>query len=348
MVIESREKLRIPVRRVVLALLFFGVSLETGLGQSVPSIKPSTSLENAMAVDQDDSCFWVHPGDPSQSVVITSDKSANFVFVYDLAGKLLQSIPVPKPGNVDIRQNVRINGEALDVVVVNQRANGFALVIFKVMPGSRTLERIDADCRTDANYGGCLYHSAKTERLFFICTSEEGVISQYELRGNAEHRVTATKVRDLKVGKCEGAVADDERGILYIADEAAGVWKFEAEPEASSSGQVIAAVGENGLKGDVEGLTLCKLQDGRRWLLISDQGNNRFAVHDADANHAFLGAFQIDGVGETDGIDICRTRLGPAFPSGVFACHNGLSPGVVCLTSWMEIETALSATFIHK
>jgi 3-phytase len=315
---------------------------ESGLGQQDSIFTPAVSLGTPTANDQDDCCVWVHPKDSTQSVIITSDKTAKQVFVYDLQGKLLQSIPVPKPGNIDIRQNILFGGESLDVVAVNQRTDGFALVIFKVIPESRTLERIDAGCSTDPNYGGCLFKSPKTGRLYFLCTSEEGAISQYHLTGNAERRITATKVRTLKTGKCEGAVADDESGILYVADETAGVWKFDAEPDVSSMGTLVAPVGVNGLKGDVEGLTICKLQDGRTCLLVSDQGNSRFAVYDCNASHDFLATFQIEGVGETDGIDVCTAQLGPDFPGGLFACHNGLSPSVVSLTSWASIEAALS------
>ena len=36
--------------------------------------------------DQDDMCLWTHPSDPALSTVITSDKVAGKIFVYDLDG----------------------------------------------------------------------------------------------------------------------------------------------------------------------------------------------------------------------------------------------------------------------
>jgi len=342
MVIDNYGQWRSNVSRIFLTLAIFVLSSKISLGQYAP-IKPSGLLGNPAAVDQDDSCFWVHPHDPSKSLVITSDKSGHHVFVYDLEGKMLQAIPVRKPGNIDIRQGVPVAGELLDVIVVNQRSDGFALVAFRVNAESRSLERIDLDCNTDPNYGGCLFLSQKSKRLYFFCTSENGTISQYELKFNNERRVTAAKVRELKTGKCEGAVADDELANLYIADETSGVWKFSAEPDGPSTGTMIAAVGENGLKGDVEGLSICKLQDGRRCMVVSDQGNSRFSVYNCDSSYNFMGAFQIEGVGETDGIDICMASVGAQFPRGMFACHNGLSPGIVSLTSWAAIEADLLA-----
>ncbi|PYK99620.1 MAG: hypothetical protein DME19_08030 [Verrucomicrobia bacterium] len=40
------------------------------------------------------------------------------------------------------------------------------------------------------------------------------------------------------MGTCMGCVADDELGLFYVAEEAAGIWKFGAEPDAGSVGQL--------------------------------------------------------------------------------------------------------------
>ncbi|MEZ6033858.1 MAG: phytase [Planctomycetaceae bacterium] len=314
---------------------------ETGLSQQVPAFQPTIQLSAPAAEDQDDICLWLHPTDASASTVIASDKSANFLFVYDLDGHLLQSIPVAKPGNIDIRQNVILDGIASDVVVVNQRTGGFRLVVFKVDSASRTLERIDNNCLTAANYGGCLYHSRKSSKLYFVCTSETGMVSQYELREDGQGKLTASLVRELKIGKCEGAVADDESGSLYIGEEREGVWKFAAEPDVSSKGTLIAKVGDNGLKGDVEGLTICNYRNGVKYLLVSDQGSSRFAAYQCESPNAFVGEFKIESTGDSDGIEVCSSHLSKAFPDGVFVCHNGLNPRGLCLTPWGQIEASL-------
>ena len=100
-------------------------------------------------------------------------------------------------------------------------------------------------------------------------------------------------MRKLTIGKCEGAVADDELGCVYLSEETKGVWKFDAEPDAVSTGTLIAAVGENGLKGDVEGLALTQGANGSGLLLVSDQGRNRFVTYQRQAPHQFAGEFMI-------------------------------------------------------
>jgi len=302
---------------------------------------PSAQFATPETKDQDDMCIWVHRNDPVQSTIVASDKSANQVVVYGLDGQILQKLNVAKPGNIDIRQNVMIDGQLMDLVVVNQRTDGFKLIIFRVDSKSRKLERIDDGCKTDPNYGGCLYHSRKTGTLFFICTSDTGTVGQYELKGNGRNQIAATKVRDLSVGKCEGAVADDELGLLYVAEEKKGVWKFAAEPDATVMGTLIASVGEHGLRGDVEGLAIYKTKN-HGYLLVSDQGRSRFMAYECEAPHRFLGEFSVEGATHSDGIDVSSANLGSTFPDGLFACHTDQSPRAVLITPWGPIGKALS------
>jgi len=325
------------------AAVWLIVPIGTTIADEPRSFAPTLQLVNPEAKDQDDACIWVHPEHPAESTVIASDKSAGRVFVYDLQGRLLQSLSAPKPGNIDIRQGVKLDGQATDVVVVNQRTGGFRLLVFRVNPQSRLLERLDDDnCLTGPNYGGCLYKSARTGRLFFVCTSENGAVEQHGFQGTGERRIKAIKVRTLKLGKCEGAVADDETGQLYISEETRGVWKFAAEPDDAAEGVLIARVGDRGLKGDVEGLALVRGKNGAGYLLVSDQGRSRFMAYRREAPHQFVCEFAIAGAADTDGIEVCLHNLGPAFPSGIFVCHTDRSPRPLLVVPWREIGAALS------
>ncbi len=300
-------------------------------------------LTNPESKDQDDACVWVHPERPAESTVIASDKSAGRLFVYDLEGGVLQTLVAAKPGNIDIRQNVKIDGRITDIVVVNQRTQGYKLLIYRIDRQTRKLERLDdGNCTTDPNYGGCLYHSGKTNRLYFICTSETGAVEQLELAGNGNGGVHVKRVRNLAIGKCEGAVADDEAGSLFIAEEKKGVWRFDAEPDAPTAGSLAAKVGEHGLKGDVEGLSLWRRDGAAGALLVSDQGRNRVLAYRREPPHEFIGEFAIAGAVQTDGIELCQANLGPKFPGGVFVCHTDRAPRPLLLTPWPEIAAYLT------
>lgn len=325
-----------------------------GFASAAPVVSPSLTLNAAEMKDQDDMAFWLHPTDLAQSTIITSDKAANRLFVYDLEGRTLQSIPAQKPANIDTRYGFRLGNQRVDIVAFNERGTE-KLRVYKVDPASRRLERVD-DGTIDSgpNYGFSLYKSAKTGKLYAFSSQEKSRLAQllsrpqvrqFELVDNGRGRVTSTGVlRELQVfSLVEGMVADDEQGKLYVSEETAGIWKFDAEPDASPSGTKIASVGFDGLTADVEGLTIYHMGNGRGYLIASSQGSNTFSVYDRQPPHRFLGAFSLSGVEVTDGIDVVAVPLNAQFPGGAFASHNGRAkPFPVHLTRWDEIAAKLN------
>ena len=100
----------------------------------------------------------------------------------------------------------------------------------------------------------------------------------------------------------EGCVADDANGWLFIGEEAAGIWRFDAEPGASTERPVAVDTtgqGEPGggrLAADVEGLALYAPPGGGArdgFLVASSQGNHTYVVYDRAPPHAYRGTFRI-------------------------------------------------------
>ncbi|MBE3069113.1 MAG: phytase, partial [Planctomycetes bacterium] len=264
-------------------------------GQEPPVVEPVVACHDAAARDQDDLAIWVHPKDPAQSTIIASDKAAGRLFVYDLAGRTVQVVETPMPGNIDVRYGFPLGGRKVDIVAFNQRRNGFRIVVYAVDPATRKLERVDnGGIETGPNYGGTLYHSAKTGRFYFITTSMPGECEQYELADDGSGKVAGRKVRTWKAGFAEAAVADDERGKLYIGEESAGVWELGAEPDDPAPGRRVIRTGENGLTADVEGLAIHPDVGGRRCLVVSNQSRNHFKVYRLD-DYALVGTFAVRG-----------------------------------------------------
>ena len=56
----------------------------------------------------DDSAIWIHPTNPSLSMIIGTDKNGN-LDVYDLSGAVRQRIPI-QTNNVDLRYNFPLGG----------------------------------------------------------------------------------------------------------------------------------------------------------------------------------------------------------------------------------------------
>src|SRR5262249_16718508 len=129
----------------------------------------------------------------------------------------------------------------------------------------------------------------------------------------------------------EGCVADDGLGHFYISEEAVGIWKFGAEPDAGEQRTQVSKVGDGHLFADVEGLTIAYGKDGAGYLIVSSQGNHSYVGYRRENNNEFVKKFRIaagasvDGAEETDGIDVTTANLGPAFPNGVFVAQDGFN-----------------------
>lgn len=306
------------------------------------SVAPRVRCADPASKDQDDMAIWVHPTDASLSTIITSDKKANQLFVYDLAGKTLQMIPARHPGNIDVRYGFPLGKGKVDIVVHNQR-DDTKIVVYKVDAKTRRLERVDNDAiRTSENYGGTLYRSPKTGRFYFVTTAKKGDAEQYELADDGTGKVRGKLVRNWRIGKSEAAVADDEAGLIYISGEDKGIWAVGGEPDDPTPGKVVIKLGENGLTGDVEGLALYHLPAGAGYLIVSNQGRSNFKVYQRSGKHEFVGTFTVEGAQKTDGIDVCNVNLGPRFPKGLFACHTGEKGCPVLLVGWDAIADSIA------
>jgi 3-phytase len=334
-----RWRLQVAVFGIVIALSNRSLLAD----KPIKEVAWSTRCADGHSQDQDDLCLWVHPADASQSVVIAADKAAGKLWVYDLEGRTIQSVAVRRPGNIDVRYHFPLGEKHLDIVACNQR-EGNRIVVYGVNPALRQLERIDdGSIATSENYGGALYRSTKSGKFYFITTSYPGHVEQYELHDNGKGQVTGHRVRSWKVGLCEAAVADDKSGQLYIGEERRGIWAVGAEPQDATLGELVVRIGQNGLTGDVEGLGIYHSENGKGYLVVSNQASNNFHVYRRDKAHTFVGAFAIKGAKQSDGIDICNRGLGARFPKGLFACHaehGGQRP--VLLARWDAVAEMLS------
>jgi len=113
--------------------------------------------------------------------------------------------------------------------------------------------------------------------------------------------------------------------------------EFACEDEAPwpiPAGTVVVrgnpGVGGRHLEADVEGLALVRDPDDGEpeRLLVSSQGDDTIHVYELDRRGLgrHRGAFQVDGVTGTDGLDVVTTPLGAALPDGLLVVHNGGAP----------------------
>lgn len=317
-------------------LVGFVLVAATSLAQSVT---PKLQLQAGGSSDQDDMCIWLHPADLSQSAIITSDKGANKLFVYDLNGNTIQSLSTPgQPGNIDIRYNFMLSGAPIDIVGFNDRSNE-RIVLYKVNHATRQLSMVgnfNAGNWSSGLYGFCLYRSPNTGKFYAFGSATNSQMRQWELVDNGDGTIGGIEKRtwfNAPSGQTEGNVADDETGKLYAASEKYGVYKYDADPnDPNPVGELIAPVGSNGLTEDVEGVTIYYAANGGGYLIVSSQGSDEFKVYERKPPHNFVKTFTVSNASDTDGIDVINVNLGPQFPNGIFTAHTdkGSRPVLVC------------------
>jgi 3-phytase len=286
----------------------------------------------------DDPAIWIDAADPSRSVIIGTNKKAGLA-IYSLDGAELSFRADGRMNNVDIRQNVMLGGQSFDVVVASNRTTR-TLDVYKFDGATRTLAPLmQVATELPDPYGICLYHSAKTGVLHAFMNDSNGTLGQWMISSTDGVKVKADFLRSFMVGQkdsqAEGCAADDRRGLLFVAEEDVGLYAYDAE-ELSKARVVIDTVANGHLTADAEGVAVLYEGDVGGYIIASSQGSNSYNVYDRAPPFAFRGAFQIkdgtaangtpiDGVEDTDGLDVTSASLGPAFPGGVFVTQDGVN-----------------------
>ena len=281
----------------------------------------------------DDAALWIHPEDPSKSLIIGTNKQSG-ISAYNLEGRERQYLEVGRANNVDVRYGFRTSGDTqVDIIGFTER-NKNEIVILGIHPGGQIVELSGGKIRSNLSevYGFCFYHSQLTGKFFALANDKQGNVEQWELR-SAGTMISVELARTLKLdSQLEGMVADDELGLLYIGEENKGIWRFNAEPEGSKAGAFIRKSGESNpqIKYDIEGLAIYKQDGGKGFLVASSQGNSSFAVFSRVPDNKYIGSFRIGGGGfddtrDTDGIEITSIALGEEFPNGLMVAQDGIN-----------------------
>jgi len=339
---------------------------EPGLPAATPVVE--TDPVDGFGDAADDPAIWVHPTQPEKSLVLGTDKTAGGgVTVYDLAGKKQQFLALGEVNNIDLRQGFELDGDTVTLVTGTNRSDD-SLVVMAL--DHETLELREVNQGTIAlapdSYGLCMYKSP-TGEFYAIVNTTDGTFQQFLLTANGTE-VGAELVREFCMPtQPEGCVADDEHERLFVGEEGFGVWVFPAAADAPSAGNDApdCATALSGtriddtfgdvLSRDVEGMAIAKTADDAGYLIVSAQGKHEFVVYDRMPPYAHITTFAvwgggpscIDGVEETDGIDVTAEPLGPDFPHGLLVVQDGFNGDPVERQNfkYVRLEEALDDEF---
>ncbi|WP_294569425.1 phytase [uncultured Arthrobacter sp.] len=307
-----------------------GTPQAASAGAPVPSeeTKPVPSAEDAA----DDTAIWIHPTDPSQSVVIGTDKTeTGGVGVYDLAGRQLHFYLHGSMNNVDLRYNFPLGSERIALVGATERNEGSTGVRFyKVNTADRSLTEVGRISTPGRPRGFGMYHSPVSGKYHaFVHDFDTNEVTQFELDGSTG-TVRGTAVRSFdNGGSSEGIVADDELQRVYVAEEEVGLWRYGAEPGHGAIRTLVDRTEATGgrIVDNIKNPAIYYGRKGTGYLIVSSQGGSNFVVYNrGDNDH--VGSFEIgdgesiDGVSGQDGIDVTNFPLGPSYPAGLFTSQD--------------------------
>jgi 3-phytase len=329
---------------------------------SQPQYTPAPTVQASAETDPvpgygdaaDDPAIWFNRDKPAETLIIGTDKKRG-LNVYRLDGSLRQSLPVGRMNNVDLREGFKLDGRSVAIVAASDRDRN-SIALFAFTPGQPDLVDVaDGVIATGLNeiYGLCMYRSPISGQFYVFVNDKDGRYQQHELLASPSgDRVTTRIVREFRTaGQPEGCVADDELGLLYVGEEAAGFYRVGAAADAPADLVVVDRVGTGRLVADVEGIAIYRQAGGDGYLVVSSQGDDAYAVYRRPPPNEYVGRFrigdgQVDGVSSTDGLEVTSESLPPPYEQGLLVVQDGSNtapraPQNFKLVPWNEVQRAL-------
>jgi 3-phytase len=327
-------------------------------------IRPVAATD-AVATDPDDPAIWIHPTNPSRSLILGTNKVKapdGALGVFTIDGKLKQTISgLDRPNNVDVEYGLKIKGRPVDVVVLTERlkqqlqvytitADGLvhagAISVFQGQKGEEA-----------APMGIALYKRARDGAVFAIVGRKTGPASgylwQYKLEGDGAGIVRGVKVREFGAysagvdNEIEAIAVDDALGYVYYADERGGIRKYHADPDHADAARELAYFGRDGFSADREGIAIYARPDGTGYILCTDQiaGSSQYRIYRREGkpgqphDHSELVKVVRGGADSTDGLEVTSRSLGPKFPRGAMVAMNSSGRNFL-IYRWEDIAEA--------
>ncbi|RAJ87984.1 3-phytase [Chitinophaga dinghuensis] len=288
--------------------------------------------------DSDDPAIWINKADPSQSLVIGTDKAEDgALYVFDLQGKIKQDLVVrniKRPNNVDIAYGLLLNGKPVDYAVTTERMTHnlrfFSLPDMKPLDDGGIPVFEGEEGKQYRDLMGIAVYTSPEGKQYAIVGRKDGpkdgsYLWQYELSDNGQGKIKATLVR--KFGQYSGkkeieAIAvDNELGYVYYSDEQYGVRQYYADP--AKGNEELSQFAKTGFAEDHEGISIFKTAPGKGYILVSDQGANKFQIFRREGTasnphqHDLLKVVTVKA-GHSDGSDVVNIPLNETFKHGLF------------------------------
>src|SRR3546814_18235113 len=126
----------------------------------------------------------------------------------------------------------------------------------------------------------CLWRIAQDGNFYSIAVCEGGRIDQQLVVTSADGKVDARQARQFNLAsEAKHCVADDRSGALYIAEEAVGIWRFDADPAAEIEPTLVDAARPGRSNKEVGGVAHYDGGPGPDWLIASERRRARASTY---------------------------------------------------------------------
>jgi 3-phytase len=351
-------------QRGIALLAILGLAACAGPPTAAVDIRPAVATD-PVTDDPDDPAIWVHPADPSRSLIIGTNKvqaPGGALAVFNLDGKTVQTVAgLDRPNNVDVEYALRLGGADADIAVTTERLKS-QLRIFRIAPDGSGITDVTSSGQTRvfagrsgeeaAPMGIALYRRPRDGAVFAIVAPKtgprQGYLGQYRLEDDGTGRVKATHVRYFGkfsgVGEIEAVAVDDPLGYVYYADEGDGIHKYHADPDHPAAATELAHFGRTGFRADREGIAIYQRDDGAGYIICTDQiaGNSEYRIYRREGesgrphDHSQQLKVVRGSADSTDGLEVTSRPLGPNFPAGLMVAMNSRARNFL-LFRWEDV-----------
>jgi 3-phytase len=324
-----------------------------GAGARVTAFAETTAVSTRNADAADDPAIWSGPettlaGRRLNAFVAGTDKKAG-LYIYDLAGAVLQFLPQGLLNNVDVAALPRDEGGWVILGASDRTPGQEGIALFRF--DARTGGEVEYWGRTATDivepYGFCMRQWRG--QIHAILIGKDGQTRQLVLTEGPDGAPAAREVRRFAVGSiAEGCAIDTTWGGLFISEETVGLWRYDLDPVSGDARTLVQAADGVRLTADVEGAAILDDRTGT-YLIASSQGDSAFAVwrvHGRDTE--WVGRFAVhagegvDAVTGTDGLD-AHGAFGP-FGEGLIVVQDDVNPGGAQnfkYLHWADVRRAL-------
>ncbi|WP_271065694.1 phytase [Caulobacter sp. NIBR1757] len=294
----TRKNRALTALRLTLVAGAASVALGAQAQTALPAVAP---IAETAPTARNDANTGVLVFDAAGGMRIAGSGGLGGVELYGADGARLASVPAGEVVGLDVRYGVSLNGKSETVLGVID-AQQSKLRFFTVGEGLTEVTAGTLSAGLSAE-SGCLYKSPLDSSLFMFALGAAGEIEQWSIFDNGQGRLDGRLVRRLHIAsEASYCTVDDVSGAIYIAEQAVGVWKFDAEPEAETIPTLIDAVGLGRITEEAGGVAVVDGGPGARYLITSNASANSFHVFNREDGHKYLGSFTVAGVENAGGL----------------------------------------------